>query len=268
MQGITLATTIGPVDAGLISVLEDRFREKTGTIVRHFAAGTGKALEMARKGLVDLVLVHARALEEEFISQGHGTRRYPLMYNCFLIVGPRDDPAGARKAGDPAGAFRAIAQAGALFVSRGDKSGTNVKETELWKKAGIEPGGSWYEVYERGNEGNVATLAYSDGRLAYTLIDRATYISLRARLRTVILVEGHEDLLNRFSLIPVNPLRHPSARYGEAMEFVKWLTSSEGQAVIGGFGTDRYGEPLFFPDADNAGDDGGNGVDGRVSNDV
>src|SRR6185369_5029048 len=170
---ILLASTIGPVDAGIVPLLEDSFEKETGIRVRHVGAGTGEALKMAEKGNFDLVLVHAKSLEEKFIKNGFGTERTPLMYNDFVIVGPADDPAGIRGTAGAAEALKKIAAKGAPFVSRGDKSGTHVAEVELWTKTGLKPEGPWYIVYEKGSEGNEPTLRFSDQKGAYTFMDRA-----------------------------------------------------------------------------------------------
>ena len=246
---VLMASTIGPIDAGIVPLLEERFELETGVRVRHVGAGTGEALKISEKGAVDLVLVHARKLEEKFVRDGFGTERIPLMYNDFVIVGPKADPAGIRSKGIGE-ALAAIAVKGARFVSRGDRSGTHVAEMDLWAAAGLKPAGAWYEVYEKGSEGNSATLKHADQRQAYTLIDRATWLSLRKGLDLAVLVEKDEALLNFISLIPVSPRRFPKVNHQGAMAFATWLTApTKGQKVIRDFGKDRYGEPLFFPDS-------------------
>ena len=248
---IFLSSTIGPIDAGIVSVLEDQFEKETGIRVRHVGAGTGAALDIATKGNIDLVMVHAKSLEEKFIADGFGTKRIPLMYNDFVIVGPTDDPAGIKGTKEATEALKKIMDKGAKFVSRGDKSGTHVAEMELWGKAGIKPAGSWYSVYEKGAEGNAPTLKYTDQQAAYTVIDRATYLSLKDQIKLVILVEGDEALLNFISLIPVNPKKFPKVNSKDTMTFVKWLTSPQkGQLIIRDFGKDKYGAALFFPNSE------------------
>jgi tungstate transport system substrate-binding protein len=248
---ILLASTIGPVDAGIVTLLEERFEKESGIRVRHVGAGTGEALKMAEKGNFDLVLVHARALEEKFVAGGFGTERIPLMYNDFVIVGPAADPAGIKGTKSAAEALQKIASSGAPFVSRGDNSGTHVAEMELWTKAGLKPAGAWYAVYEKGSEGNGPTLRYADQKGAYTFMDRATYLSLKENLKLVVLVEKDDALLNRISLIPVNQKRFSRANYPDAMTFVSWLTApAKGQKIIEEFGREKYGAPLFFPDSD------------------
>ncbi|MBP6941167.1 MAG: substrate-binding domain-containing protein [Syntrophorhabdaceae bacterium] len=247
---ILLSSTIGPIDSGIVGVLEDRFEKETGIRVRHVGAGTGAAIKIAEKGNIDLVMVHAKSLEEKFVNEGFGTERIDLMYNDFVIVGPASDPAGIKGTKDAAAALQKISGKGSLFVSRGDKSGTHVAEMNLWGKAGIKPSGSWYVVYEKGFEGNVPTLRYTDQKGAYTFIDRATYLGLKNEIKLAILVEGDKALLNYITLIPVNPKKFSKANYEGAMVFVKWLTATDkGQAIIKDFGKDKYGSPLFFPNS-------------------
>lgn len=247
---VLMASTIGPIDAGIVPALEDAFEKESGIRVRHVGAGTGEALKIAQQGTVDLALVHAKSLEEKFVQAGFGTERIPLMYNDFVIVGPAVDPAGIKGLRSANEALKRLAEKGGSFVSRGDKSGTHIAELELWKSAGVSPAGTWYTVYEKGNEGNVPTLKYTDQRQAYTVIDRATYLSLKDSIKLVILVEGDEALLNRISLIPVNPKKFPRTNYKEAMAFVNWLTApGRGQRIISEFGKEKYGSPLFFPDS-------------------
>jgi tungstate transport system substrate-binding protein len=188
-----MASTIGPIDAGIVSALEDAFLARTGIPVRHAGAGTGAALEMAKTGSVDLVMVHARALEEKFIADGFGVDRRDVMYNDFVILGPPADPAGIRGMASATAALRKIAGQPALFVTRGDSSGTHVKETELWQKAGITPAGPWYATFERGASGNAPTTRHADERQAYVLMDRATYLTLKDRIRLQVLVEKDPD---------------------------------------------------------------------------
>ncbi|HOI17894.1 MAG TPA: substrate-binding domain-containing protein, partial [Geobacteraceae bacterium] len=157
---LLMASTIGPIDAGIVSVLEDQFEKESGIRVRHVGAGTGEALKIAEKGNVDLVMVHAKSLEEKFVKDGFGTERIPVMYNDFVIVGPAGDPAGIKGMAGAAEALKKIAGKGAPFISRGDKSGTHVAEMEIWAKAGVKPAGAWYTVYEKGKEGNAPTLKY------------------------------------------------------------------------------------------------------------
>ncbi|PKN16955.1 MAG: tungsten ABC transporter permease [Deltaproteobacteria bacterium HGW-Deltaproteobacteria-6] len=249
-QFIFLSSTIGPIDAGIVGALEDQFEKETGIRVRHVGAGTGAALKMAEKGQIDLVMAHAKSLEEKFIADGFGTARVPLMYNDFVMVGPDSDPAGIKGKKSATEALKIIMDKGVKFISRGDKSGTHVAEMELWKKAGIKPQGPWYNIYEKGSEGNVPTLKYTNQQSAYTVIDRATYLSIKDQIKLVILVEGDETLLNFISLLPVNQAKFPRINRQDTMTFVKWLTSPEkGQLIIRDFGKEKYGAPLFFPNS-------------------
>lgn len=244
------ACTIGPIDAGVVAALEDQFEQESGIRVRHVGAGTGEALKIAEKGSADLVMVHAKSLEEKFVATGFGTERIPLMYNDFVIVGPADDPAAIRGIKSATEALKKIAAAKATFISRGDRSGTHVAEMELWGKAGLKPGGAWYAVFEKGSEGNVPTLKFTDQKSAYTVIDRATFLTLKDAIKLQILVENDEVLLNRISVIPVNPKKFPRIDHQAAMTFVQWLTApGKGQEIIRRFGQEKYGAPLFFPDS-------------------
>ncbi|HUL31046.1 MAG TPA: substrate-binding domain-containing protein [Thermodesulfobacteriota bacterium] len=244
---ILMASTIGPIDSGIIDLLENQFEKETGIRVRHVGAGTGAALDIAKQGNVDLVLVHAKSLEEKFVAEGFGTERIALMYNDFVIVGPQSDPAGINGMKSALEALKRISQKEVVFVTRGDRSGTHVAEMELWQRAGIKPQGSWYYTCPRGAEGNMPTLRHTDKMEAYTLIDRATVLAMQKEIKLVVLVEKDEVLLNFISLIPVNPQKFPKVNYADTMKFVKWLTSPEkGQQTIADFGKDKYGAPLFF----------------------
>jgi tungstate transport system substrate-binding protein len=247
---VFVASTIGPIDSGIVSVLEDHFEKDAGIRVRHVGAGTGATLAIAKKGAIDLVMVHAKSLEEKFVAEGYGTERIDLMYNDFVIVGPPADPAGIKgmkKAGE---ALKTIADKKAPFLTRGDKSGTHVAELLIWEKAGVKPAGNWYTVYEKGSEGNVPTLREADKRGVYTFIDRATFLGLQKDIKLVILVEKDEALLNFITLIPVNPKKFPRVNAKAAMTYVNWLTDpARGQLIIRDFGKDKYGSPLFFPNS-------------------
>jgi len=192
-------------------------------------------------------MVHAKALEEKFVADGYGTERIDLMYNDFVLVGPSSDPAKIRGMKTAAEALKAIAARQATFVSRGDKSGTHVAEMVLWEGAGIKPAAPWYVVYEKGTAGNAATLQYVNEKQVYTLIDRATYLSLKKDIKLDILVENDKAMLNFITLIPVNPKKFPRVNHKDTMTFVKWLTNPDkGQKIISTFGKDKYGSPLFF----------------------
>jgi tungstate transport system substrate-binding protein len=248
---VLLASTIGPIDAGIVGALEEGFEQDTGIRVRHVGAGTGAALKMAEGGQFDLVLAHAKALEEKFVQGGFGTQRVPLMYNDFVIMGPAADPAGIRGMKTAAEALKTIAAKGVTFITRGDQSGTHVAELDLWEKSGVKPAGSWYITYEKGSTGNIPTLLFTDEKQAYTVIDRATQLSVRNRIKLAILVEKDEAMLNFISLIPVNPAKFPRVYAAAAMQFVEWMTAPEkGQTIIRDFGKDQYGAPMFFPNSD------------------
>ncbi len=247
---ILMASTIGPIDAGIVDVLENAFEKDTGIRVRHVGAGTGATLKIAEKGNIDLVMVHAKSLEEKFVAEGYGTERIDLMYNDFVIVGPPGDPAGIKGMKSAAEALKKISETKVPFISRGDKSGTHVAEMKLWEEAGIKPSGPWYQVYEKGSLGNQATLKYTDEKQAYTFMDRATYLSLKNQIKIQVLMEKDEAMLNYITLIPVNPKKFPKVNYKDAMTFVKWLTNPEkGQKIVRDFGKDKYGSPLFFPNS-------------------
>ena len=246
-----MASTIGPIDAGIVGALEDAYFARTGVQVRHAGAGTGAALEMTKRGGFDLVMVHARALEDKFIADGFGVDRRDVMYNDFVILGPASDPAGIRGETRTAAALARIADRRALFITRGDNSGTHVKERELWERAGIKPGGSWYLVYEKGASGNAPTTRYASERQAYVLMDRATYLTLKREIALHILVEKDPDLLNYIAVIRMNPAKFPRANAEGAKAFVDWLVSDEAQRLIQSFEKDRYGESLFFPNSED-----------------
>jgi tungstate transport system substrate-binding protein len=247
---ILMASTIGPIDSGIVDALELAFEKESGIRVRHVGAGTGAALEMAKKGGFDLVLVHAKSLEEQFVKEGFGTERIDFMYNDFVILGPAKDPAAIKGMKSASQALRQISERMAPFITRGDKSGTHISEMLLWEKAGIKPAGTWYITYERGAEGNVSTLKYTDSKEAYTVMDRATFLSMKDVIGLKVLVEGDEALLNYISLIPVNPTKVARVNQDDTMTYVKWLTApGKGQRIVETFGSDKYGSPLFFPNS-------------------
>jgi tungstate transport system substrate-binding protein len=239
---IRLATTTSTENSGLLKVLLPAFERDTGYKVHVIAVGTGKALKMGQDGDVDVVMVHARAAEEAFVNAGHGVNRRDLMYNDFVFVGPKSDPAGIRSAKDANAALERIAKREAIFISRGDESGTHKKEQALWKAAGVTPGGSWYRAIGQGMEQALQMASESQG---YTLTDRGTWLALRKKLDLQILAEGDERLFNPYGVIAVNPARFPDANYQGAMALIAWLTSVPGQRMIAHFSAD--GSPLFFP---------------------
>src|SRR5665648_161498 len=243
---IILATTTSTRDSGLLDVLLPLFEQQTGYKVKMVAVGTGAALAMGEEGSADVLLVHAPASEEELMAKGFGSQRDLIMHNDFIIVGPKDDPAGIKSMTIAADAFAKIAEAKATFVSRADDSGTNKKELDIWKTAGITPEGDWY--LESG-QGMGDTLRIASEKLGYTLTDRATYLANQASLDLDILVEGDAVLLNIYHVIVVNPDKWPKVNVEGAKAFAAFLTSPETQKIIGEFGVAEYGAPLFFPDA-------------------
>lgn len=246
---VRLSSTIGPVDAGIVPLLAITYEAKSGDKIVYEAAGTGATLQKAKDGGFDLVMVHARKLEDQFIADGYGMDRRDVMYNDFVILGPQNDPAKIAGMKSASEAFARLAGAKAPFVSRGDKSGTHVKEMEIWEKAGISPTGSWYEVFADGKKGNKATTLHAQEKQAYVLMDRATYLTLQKEITLVPLVQGDEILLNFIAVIAVNPDKIPGVNVAGAKAFMDWLVSPEAQGIIKTFGVDTYGQPLFFPNA-------------------
>ena len=248
---ITVASTTSTEQSGLFRHLLPVFEKKTGIQVRVVALGTGQALDLARRGDADVVFVHARSAEEKFVAEGHGVKRIPVMYNDFVVIGPKSDPAkigGSRDVGD---AFRRIRAASAPFVSRGDRSGTHTAELDLWKAAGIEIAtekGPWYRDTGQGM-GPALNTASSMG--AYILADRGTWLSFRNRGELAILVEGDKRLFNQYGVILVNPRKHTNVKRAEGQAFVDWLVSAEGQRAIAAYRIG--GEQLFHANADQPG---------------
>lgn len=244
---LLLATTTSTEDSGLLNFILPDFTAQTGATVEVVAVGTGQALQIGRDGNADVVLVHARASEDQFMDEGHGVRREDVMYNDFIIVGPPEDPAGIGGGQDAAAALAQIAQAEAPFVSRGDDSGTHSKEKAVWAAAGIEPAGDWYIS---AGQGMGAVLTMADELPAYTLTDRATYLARTLEgTSLVILVEGDPLLFNPYGVIAVNPDKGAHIQVDLANQFIDWLISPETQAQIGEFGVAEFGSPLFVPDA-------------------
>ncbi|MFZ5817203.1 MAG: substrate-binding domain-containing protein [Bacillota bacterium] len=241
---LLMASTIGPVEAGLVDALVTAYREATGVWIRYIAAGTGQALAVGRSGRVDLVLVHAPELEEQFVAEGYGTRRIPLACNAFLLCGPSHDPAGVRSAPSATEAMRRIATARAPFISRADQSGTHVKEQQLWTAAAIRPEPPWYEPWPLGGQGNAATLRHAAASGAYTLVDSATFAIVRPA-GCEPLCQGDPLLHNRFSLIPIHPGRFPAVNQEGAERFIAWATGPDGRELIRTYGVREYGVPLF-----------------------
>ena len=241
---LRLATTTSTYETGLLDHILPLFEKNRHATVHVISVGTGKALEIARGGDVDAILVHAREAEDRFVAQGYGVNRRDVMVNDFLILGPESDPAQIRATEDAGQALAKISAGAHTFVSRGDDSGTHKKERALWEATGTTPKGSWY--LEAG-QGMSATLRVADEKDAYVLVDRATYLFHRASLRLQKAVENDPRLLNPYGVIAVSPYRYPHARYGLAMSLIGWLTSPQCQAMIGAFRKD--GHQLFHPSA-------------------
>ncbi len=241
---VILATTTSTQDSGLLDALVPLFERRTGYTVKTIAVGTGQALALGARGEADVVLVHAPDLERKYVAEGRLPNRRVVMYNDFVIVGPPEDRAGVRTAGKAVEALKQIAASGARFVSRGDNSGTHLLEKRLWTMVGVEPAGAWY--VESG-QGMGATLVIADEREAYTLTDRATYLAFQRRLRLAVLLEGDRPLLNIYSVLEVNPANGPRVNAAGGRALADFLVSPETQAVIGGFGVEKFGRPLFVP---------------------
>jgi tungstate transport system substrate-binding protein len=243
---VILATTTSTRDTGLLDTLIPLFEAQTGYKVKMVAVGSGQALEMGAAGDADVLLVHSPTAEEDFMTQGNGKERLLVMHNDFIIVGPASDPAGIRGETVAADALSKIATTQAVFVSRGDNSGTNTKELGLWKKVGITPEGEWYV---QTGQGMGDTLRITSEMEGYTLADRGTYLSLKDTLALEILVEGDSALLNVYHVITINPDKFSKVNYEGALAFANFIVSPDIQKIIGEFGVDKYGQPLFFPDA-------------------
>lgn len=244
---IVVQSTTSTQNSGLFDSLLPHFQARTGIQVRVVAVGTGQALRNARNGDADVVFVHAKAAEEQFVADGWGVKRQAVMSNDFVIVGPASDPAGVSRLSDAPAALTRIATNRAVFVSRGDDSGTHKKEQQLWRLSGLDPtaaSGSWYR--ETGS-GMGATLNTTVGMAGYTLTDRGTWISFRNKADLRVLVEGDPRLRNQYSVILVNPARHPHVKAAQAQAFIDWLTGPEAQRLIAAYMID--GRQLFFPNA-------------------
>lgn len=249
---IILATTTSTQDSGLLDVLVPIFEDHSGYFVKVIAVGTGQALRMGEEGNADVLLVHAPAAEKVLIDNGSAIDRELVMHNDFVIVGPAADPAGIGGSGDPYLAFSTISDSGSRFVSRGDDSGTHKKELEIWDESGIEPQNS--EYLESGS-GMANTLRIASEKEAYTLTDRATYLSQRVTLDLDILVEGHATLLNLYHVMSVNPENWPLVNNEGAQAWSEYLRSDATQEEIGLFGVEEFGQALFYPDAGKTEDD-------------
>jgi tungstate transport system substrate-binding protein len=248
-EELALATTTSTYDTGLLDEINAAFQERFGTPVAANAQGTGQAIQSARDGNADVILVHARSQEDEFMRDGYGVNRRDLMFNDFVVVGPSDDPAGVSDTEQATAAFEAIADAQATFVSRGDDSGTHTKELVIWSESGVEPGGEWYQETGSGM-GNTLTIA--DESSAYTLADRGTFLSMQDNVDLEILLQGPieggpELLANPYGIMAVNPEIHSNVNYQLAMAYIGFFTSPDGQELVANYTAN--GEQLFFPRA-------------------
>lgn len=250
-KSIVVASTTSTQDSGLFGYLLPLFKAKTGIEVKVVAQGTGQALDTARRGDADVVFVHAKAAEEKFLAEGFGVRRYPVMYNDFVLIGPRTDPARIRGSNDIVAAFKKIKATGSPFISRGDRSGTNMAELDVWKMAGIDISverGPWYKEI---GQGMGAALNTASAINAYVLSDRGTWMSFKNQGDLQIVVQGDKRLFNQYGVILVNPQKHPKVKRELGQQFIDWLISPEGQNAIAGYRID--GEQLFHPDANAPG---------------
>ncbi|HKS18589.1 MAG TPA: substrate-binding domain-containing protein [Bradyrhizobium sp.] len=249
-RSIVVASTTSTQDSGLFGHLLPIFKAKSGIEVKVIAQGTGQALDTARRGDADVVFVHAKSQEEKFLAEGFGVKRFDVMYNDFVLIGPKSDPAGV-KGKDIETALQTIQTRSAPFVSRGDKSGTHAAELALWKQAGIDIAatkGPWYREIGQGMGAALNTAGAMNG---YVLSDRGTWISFRNRGDLEIVVEGDRRLFNQYGVMLVNPEKYPSVKQGPGQAFIDWLVSSEGQSAIAGYKID--GQQLFFPNAEKKG---------------
>jgi tungstate transport system substrate-binding protein len=250
-KSIVVASTTSTQDSGLFGHILPMFKAKTGIDVKVVAQGTGQALDTARRGDADVVFVHAKPAEEKFLSEGFGVKRYPVMYNDFVLIGPKADPAGIKGSKDIVGALGAIKAKGADFISRGDKSGTHQAELNLWKVDGIDIAkdkGPWYKEIGQGMGAALNTASASN---AYVLADRGTWLSFKNRGDLAIAVEGDKRLFNQYGVMLVNPEKHPSVKKDLGQQFIDWLVSAEGQKAISDHKIN--GEQLFYPNASDSG---------------
>ncbi len=248
-KSIVVASTTSTQDSGLFGHILPIFKAKTGIDVKVVAQGTGQALDTARRGDADVVFVHAKSAEEKFLAEGFGVKRYPVMYNDFVLIGPNNDPAGVKGTKDIVAALTTIKAKAAAFISRGDRSGTHIAELELWKAAGIDIGrghGPWYKEI---GQGMGAALNTASGVNAYVLSDRGTWLSFKNKRDLVIAVEGDKRLFNQYGVMLVNPAKHPTVKKEWGQQLIDWLVSPDGQRAIADYKIN--GEQLFYP---NAGD--------------
>ena len=241
---LTLATTTSTRDSGLLKVLVPMFEKETGIEVKVVAVGSGQALELGRRGDADLLLTHAPDAEKRFMAEGYGEQRRGVMHNDFVLVGPQTDPARVTGQTSITKAFQRIARSQSEFVSRGDESGTQMKEKEIWKEAALDPAGNWYV---RTGAGMAQALRIAREKRAYTLADRGTFLSQRDRLDLAIHSQGDPLLRNPYAVIVVSSAKHPGVNHQAANRFSEFLLSPKVQSIIGKFGVERFGQPLFFP---------------------
>ncbi|SCY81536.1 substrate-binding domain-containing protein [Alkaliphilus peptidifermentans] len=248
-SSIILSTTTSTENSGLLDFLLPTFTEDTGIEVKVVAVGTGQALKMGEDGDADVLLVHAKSSEEEFIKAGHGLERFNVMYNDYILIGPVNDPLNVKEfaSADIAMGLYSIHEHNATFISRGDDSGTHKMELSLWQEIGIEPQGDWYFSVGQGM-GQVIQIA--NEKLAYTLSDRATFLSMLDKIELEIIIEGDNRLFNQYGIIAVNPEKSAKINHSGAQELINWILSEKGQQLIGEFGKDIYGQSLFIPNAE------------------
>jgi tungstate transport system substrate-binding protein len=244
---VILSTTTSTQDSGLLDVLVPIFEKQTGYFVKTIAVGSGQAMAMGEKGEADVLLVHSPAAEKKFVAEGYGINRRIIMHNDFVVVGPPEDPAKVKGMKSASEAFKRIAAGNALFLSRADKSGTHVKEMDIWKAAGIKSEGEKW--YQQTGLGMGQTLSVANEKKGYTLADRGTYLAVKKNLQMDILVEGDGILLNVYHVIEVNPAKWPKVNTAGGKAFADFMVAKETQEIIRTFGVDKYGSPLFFPDA-------------------
>jgi tungstate transport system substrate-binding protein len=248
-KSIVVASTTSTEDSGLFRHILPLFKARTGIDVKVVAQGTGQALDTGRRGDADVVFVHAKPAEDKFLSEGFGVKRSPVMYNDFVLIGPKSDPAGISGGKDIVAALKAIKDKGAPFISRGDRSGTHIAELDLWKDAGIDiekDKGPWYRSI---GQGMGAALNIASASNAYVLADRGTWLSFKNRGDLVISVEGDKRLFNQYGVILVNPTKHPAVKKDLGQAFIEWLISPEGQKAIADYKIG--GEQLFYPNAND-----------------
>jgi len=250
-KSIVVASTTSTQDSGLFEYLLPIYKKKTGVTVKVISQGTGQALDTGRRGDADVVFVHAKSAEEKFLAEGQGVKRFPVMYNDFVLIGPKSDPAGIKGMKDVGKAFTTIKDKKATFISRGDKSGTNIAELKLWKESGVDidkDKGPWYKAI---GQGMGAALNTAGADNAYVLADRGTWIHFKNKGDLAILVEGDKRMFNQYGVMLVNPAKHPNVKKELGQQFIDYLISPEGQKVIANYKIN--GEQLFYPNAEDHG---------------